>query len=144
MLYCLASHWFWVVQVVMDFHAHLNMNEVIGLLAGECDEDRRLIRQVTCFQSVMCASLGLPLVLCVNLSYTVVCRPFVCLYLTGRRPQLYLGIALSPRCSQVTRVTACAYSHTDTWLMVPNCLCLKREQHANKFLRVTGCHHQRR
>ncbi|KAA6422754.1 MAG: hypothetical protein FRX49_07289 [Trebouxia sp. A1-2] len=32
-------------QVVMDFHAHLNMNEVIGLLAGECDEDRRLIRQ---------------------------------------------------------------------------------------------------
>ncbi len=33
------------VQVVMDFHAHLNMNEVIGLLAGECDEDRRLIRQ---------------------------------------------------------------------------------------------------
>lgn len=28
----------------MDFHAHLNMNEVIGLLAGECHEDRRLIR----------------------------------------------------------------------------------------------------
>ena len=32
------------MQVVMDFHAHLNMNEVIGLLAGECDEERRLIR----------------------------------------------------------------------------------------------------
>ena len=28
----------------MDFHAHMNMNEVIGLLAGECNEDRRLIR----------------------------------------------------------------------------------------------------
>lgn len=35
------------MQVVMDFHAHLNMNEVIGLLAGECDEDRRLIRSAT-------------------------------------------------------------------------------------------------
>ena len=36
----------------MDFHAHMNMNEVIGLLAGECREDRRLIRStssaVTC------------------------------------------------------------------------------------------------
>ena len=32
----------------MDFHAHLNMNEVIGLLAGECDEDQRLIRYVGC------------------------------------------------------------------------------------------------
>ena len=41
-----------VMQVVMDFHAHLNMNEVIGLLAGECDEDRRLIRQVTCSQDL--------------------------------------------------------------------------------------------
>ncbi|DBA71008.1 hypothetical protein WJX79_008093 [Trebouxia sp. C0005] len=36
-------------QVVMDFHAHLNMNEVIGLLAGECDEDRRLIRVLRAF-----------------------------------------------------------------------------------------------
>lgn len=32
------------MQVVMDFHAHLNMNEVIGLLAGFCDEEQRLIR----------------------------------------------------------------------------------------------------
>lgn len=31
----------------MDFHAHMNMNEVIGLLAGECHEDRRLIRSTS-------------------------------------------------------------------------------------------------
>ena len=31
----------------MDFHAHMNMNEVIGLLAGECHEDRRLIRSAS-------------------------------------------------------------------------------------------------
>ncbi len=43
------------VQVVMDFHAHLNMNEVIGLLAGECDEDRRLIRQ-----AIFCPHLHMP------------------------------------------------------------------------------------
>ncbi|KAL3138447.1 hypothetical protein ABBQ32_006237 [Trebouxia sp. C0010 RCD-2024] len=36
-------------QVMMDFHAHLNMNEVIGLLAGECHEDRRLIRVLRAF-----------------------------------------------------------------------------------------------
>ena len=32
---------------MMDFHAHMNMNEVIGLLAGECHEDRRLIRSAS-------------------------------------------------------------------------------------------------
>ena len=38
----------------MDFHAHLNMNEVIGLLAGECDEDQRLIRQVMLRRNSAC------------------------------------------------------------------------------------------
>lgn len=37
---------------MMDFHAHMNMNEVIGLLAGECHEDRRLIRSTS--SDVLC------------------------------------------------------------------------------------------
>ena len=43
----------------MDFHAHLNMNEVIGLLAGECDEDQRLIRQAMLHCSAACVKHNL-------------------------------------------------------------------------------------
>ena len=30
--------------LLMDFHAHLNTNEVVGLLGGEWDEDASVMR----------------------------------------------------------------------------------------------------